>query len=675
MSLTLRGIKQSALTHGELDNNFLWLKSRDIVDANLAGNNLVLTKDDTTTFNVDLSTISSLFTGNTSASCITDLYVTNVHGCSPITIHDSVQSIGSQATGVTSFAFGGNVSSFGNYSHAEGSNTQSIGIFSHSEGDTTISSGDSSHSEGFFTQSIGYASHAEGLSNQSIGDYSHAEGMYNISVGVGSHVEGRGNVSYGDRNSVGGNLSVAGAKLNYFKNVGGIYYNATTKQMNVMGDLTSNYSDGSTIYWGHSDNLATYKSVVSGSVVFVSGTTTVPNTRLTYPGYSIITIYDDPTGGVNDTWAYEYGYVAVPDNTVSDYDKSNSLVFAQSSVAEKNNSLVFGYYNTSRNGGFAHGQYSIAEGLRSHAEGWLNIALGEQSHAEGFFTDSIGDRSHSEGVGTDSTGSYSHSEGGNTNSIGYASHAEGWFTTSKGQASHTEGFYTIADGNYQSVLGQYNVTGNTVQSAVIIGNGTSDLNRSNLLFAAGNEVNISGKTITTNFQMTSGSTTDYILTSSDSQGNGKWTPSYNLSSKDYGSFYDTTTQTGGNGTIQSFQLNASGATKGVSITDLTGITITHTGVYNIQFSAQLKNDGGSKHTVFIWLMKNGLDIPNTNTGIELGNNNTNFVAAWNFVEEFNSNDVINLMWYSPSTDVSILYDATPTAGPEIPSLILTITQI
>lgn len=189
------------------------------------------------------------------------------------------------------------------------------------------------------------------------------------------------------------------------------------------------------------------------------------------------------------------------------------------------------------------------------------------------------------------------------------------------------------------------------------------------------ELEVIGKTSTTTIQITSGATTDYILTSSDSQGNGVWTPSYNLSSKDYGSFYDTTTQTGGNGTTQSFQLNSSGATKGISITDLTGITVTHTGVYNIQFSVQLKNDGGTKHTVFIWLMKNGLDIPNTNTGIELGNNNTNFVAAWNFVEEFNSNDVINLMWYSPSTDVSILYDATSTAGPEIPSLILTITQI
>lgn len=38
-------------------------------------------------------------------SCITDLYVTNIHGCSPITIWDPVQSYGSEASGLNSFVF------------------------------------------------------------------------------------------------------------------------------------------------------------------------------------------------------------------------------------------------------------------------------------------------------------------------------------------------------------------------------------------------------------------------------------------------------------------------------------------------------------------------------------------------------------------------------------------
>jgi len=65
------------------------------------------------------------------------------------------------------------------------------------------------------------------------------------------------------------------------------------------------------------------------------------------------------------------------------------------------------------------------------------------------------------------------------------------------------------------------VTGDTTQGAFILGNGTDNNNRSNLIFAAGNEVKISGKTITTNFQMTSGATNGYVLTS-DGNGNASW---------------------------------------------------------------------------------------------------------------------------------------------------------
>jgi hypothetical protein len=31
------------------------------------------------------------FTGNTSATCINDLYISNLYGCSPITVHDNLQ--------------------------------------------------------------------------------------------------------------------------------------------------------------------------------------------------------------------------------------------------------------------------------------------------------------------------------------------------------------------------------------------------------------------------------------------------------------------------------------------------------------------------------------------------------------------------------------------------------
>ena len=55
MALTLRGLQTNALTHAQLDNNFIFLKSRDIVSVGLIGCNLTFTKDDNTIFNVNLS--------------------------------------------------------------------------------------------------------------------------------------------------------------------------------------------------------------------------------------------------------------------------------------------------------------------------------------------------------------------------------------------------------------------------------------------------------------------------------------------------------------------------------------------------------------------------------------------------------------------------------------------
>ena len=123
--------------------------------------------------------------------------------------------------------------------------------------------------------------------------------------------------------------------------------------------------------------------------------------------------------------------------------------------------------------------------------------------------------------GSVATGLLSHAEGGLTTAVGNYSHAEGQGTIANGDASHTEGYSTMTNGNYQHAQGMWNVTGDTTQGAFIIGNGTDANNRSNLVFAAGNEVNISGKTITTNLQVTSGATSGYVLTS-DASGNATW---------------------------------------------------------------------------------------------------------------------------------------------------------
>ena len=69
------------------------------------------------------SQAAGAFTGNTSATCITDLWVSNIHGCSPITIHDSIQYNGSIVSGDSAFAFGTSVSALTSNGVAFGQNS------------------------------------------------------------------------------------------------------------------------------------------------------------------------------------------------------------------------------------------------------------------------------------------------------------------------------------------------------------------------------------------------------------------------------------------------------------------------------------------------------------------------------------------------------------------------
>lgn len=61
------------------------------------------------------------------------------------------------------------------------------------------------------------------------------------------------------------------------------------------------------------------------------------------------------------------------------------------------------------------------------------------------------------------------------------SHAEGDHTTASGSRSHAEGYYTMASWEYQHVQGKFNIKDSTGKFAFIIGNGTSDTERSNAL--------------------------------------------------------------------------------------------------------------------------------------------------------------------------------------------------
>lgn len=153
--------------------------------------------------------------------------------------------------------------------------------------------------------------------------------------------------------------------------------------------------------------------------------------------------------------------------------------------------------------------------------------------------------------------------------------------------------------------------------------------------------------------------------------------------KSFGSFFDTTTQTCASGTIKAMQVNNSdtfnnGVFVGIDIDARpTLFTTSNAGVYNVQFSAQLnRTSGGSSKQVSIWLRKNGVDIDQTCTHLNVQANAGKLVASWNFFVEMGATDSLQIMW-SQDDAIDLLYQSADLVlpHPSVPSVIVTINQI
>jgi hypothetical protein len=147
----------------------------------------------------------------------------------------------------------------------------------------------------------------------------------------------------------------------------------------------------------------------------------------------------------------------------------------------------------------------------------------------------------------------------------------------------------------------------------------------------------------------------------------------------YGAFSDTTTQSGSANISSSFKFNTVDFSNNISIANNDGgfptrITPVYGGIYNLQFSAQVSDEGPGNSNIWIWLKKNGENVANTATRIYVRHNEET-VAAWNFVVDSTPGDYLELAWQSDDTDVLILAESAAGNIPAIPSIILTVTQV
>ena len=151
----------------------------------------------------------------------------------------------------------------------------------------------------------------------------------------------------------------------------------------------------------------------------------------------------------------------------------------------------------------------------------------------------------------------------------------------------------------------------------------------------------------------------------------------------YGQFFNTQTQSGSANTAYPMEFNTLDFADGVNITNNgsglpTRLTVTNTGVYNIQFSAQLGTTATETVDFSIWLARTGSAVTNTNGQIQVikSAGGGNVMAAWNYMIQLNAGEYAELYYSKTTANGQIQYLApqgTPTR-PATPSTIVTVTQ-
>jgi hypothetical protein len=113
-----------------------------------------------------------------------------------------------------------------------------------------------------------------------------------------------------------------------------------------------------------------------------------------------------------------------------------------------------------------------------------------------------------------------------------------------------------------------------------------------------------------------------------------------------------------------------------------GIAVDQAGIYNYQFSVQLKNTDTQIHSAWIWLRVNNVDVLGTGSKFDVtashGGTPGYNIAACNFFVQLEAGDTVEMWAAVSNTAVSFEAEAVQTSPfpmPAIPSVVATLTFV
>lgn len=141
-----------------------------------------------------------------------------------------------------------------------------------------------------------------------------------------------------------------------------------------------------------------------------------------------------------------------------------------------------------------------------------------------------------------------------------------------------------------------------------------------------------------------------------------------------GQFQTNVSQSGSANVSQSINFEVTDLSYGVSIVSNNRITLANAGVYNINFSAQCDNTDNAAQTIYIWLKKNGTNVPESATKLVIPKDQAQVMTVL-FNVEAAAGDYYQLEWQS--TNIGCFLKAENASGniPAIPSVILGVNQL
>jgi hypothetical protein len=120
-------------------------------------------------------------------------------------------------------------------------------------------------------------------------------------------------------------------------------------------------------------------------------------------------------------------------------------------------------------------------------------------------------------------------------------------------------------------------------------------------------------------------------------------------------FYSTVTQTNPvAGAVNIVSFNNAAINVGITLVAGNQITVSKTANYNFQFVLQMDKTDGGTDLADIWLVRNGVNYPDTNSQISVTGGLGVLVASWNFTLSLNAGDNMQVVWQSTDTAMRLL---------------------